>query len=79
MNYISLYDFLSGDFLSSLNFGQVTSRQNTMHMSPPCIRTGGLKNEDPTTTDRLGIIERTKLEFPGNYLLSREKTRTLIA
>ena len=37
-------DFLSSDFLSSVNFGQVTDIQNTMHMSPPCIRTGGLKN-----------------------------------
>ena len=72
------YDFLSSDFLSSLNFGQVTDIQmciplsiclmtfclvtfclvwilvkwqtyrhtdiqNTVHMSPPCIRTGGLK------------------------------------
>ncbi len=42
---------LYSDFLSSLNFGQVTSRhtdiQNTMHMSPPYIRTGGLKNWSP--------------------------------
>ena len=33
---------------SSLNFGQVTDRhtdiRNIMHKSPPCIRTGGLKN-----------------------------------
>ena len=40
---ISLFDFLSSDFLSSLNFGQVTDIQNTMHMSPTCICTGGLK------------------------------------
>ncbi len=41
-----LYDFLSSDFFSSLNFGQVTDRQTdiqiAMHMSPLCIRTGGL-------------------------------------
>ena len=36
-----------------MNFGQVTSRhteyyrQNTMHMSPACIRTGGLKKTGP--------------------------------
>ncbi len=42
-----LHDFLSSDLTSSLNFGQVTDIhtyiQNTMHKSPPCIRTGGLK------------------------------------
>ncbi len=27
-----------------VNFCQVTDRQNTMHKSQPCIRTGGLKN-----------------------------------
>ncbi len=37
------YDFLSSDFFSSLNFGPVTDIQKAMHMSPPCIRTGGLK------------------------------------
>ena len=37
-------DFLSSDFWSNLNFGQVmTDIQKAMHKSPPCIRTGGLK------------------------------------
>ncbi len=40
------YEFLSSDFWSSLNFGQVTDRQTdiqkAMHMSPPCISTGVL-------------------------------------
>ncbi len=31
------------DFLSSVNFGQVTDIQKVMHMSPSCIGTGGLK------------------------------------
>ena len=40
MQYLLRYDFLS-----SLKLGQVTDRQKVMHMSPPCIRTGGLKND----------------------------------
>ncbi len=39
-------DFLSSDFWSSMNFGQVTDRQTDIqkvtHNSPLCIRTGGL-------------------------------------
>ena len=27
-----------------MNFGQLTDIQKAMHMSPPCIPTGGLKN-----------------------------------
>ncbi len=42
-----LYDFLSRDFFSGVNFDQVTDRRIAMHMSPPCIRTGGLKNYNP--------------------------------
>ena len=48
MVYMCKFDFWSSDFLSSLNFGQVTDRhtyiQKVTHKSPPCIRTGGLKN-----------------------------------
>ena len=51
-------DFLSSDFLSSLNFGLVTDIQNTMHMSPPCIRTGGLKKTAKTLF--------TNMEWPGD-------------
>ena len=50
-----LHDFLSNNFMSSVIFGQVTDIQtdiqNTMHMSPPCIRTDGLKN----VRDRLPV------------------------
>ncbi len=43
------YTFLRYELTSSLNFGPVTDgrtdRQKAMHMSPPCISTGVLKNK----------------------------------
>ncbi len=51
------YDFWSNDFLSSRNFGQVTDIQKAMHMSPTCIRTGGLKNTHWIKEEVLGPIQ----------------------
>ncbi len=44
------------EFLSSLNFCQVTDgqtdRQKVTHMSTPCIRTGGLNENDAPRMSR---------------------------
>ncbi len=44
VSYLYLLYLMRYELLSSRNFVLVTDRQNPMHLSPPCIGTGGLKN-----------------------------------
>ncbi len=39
------YEFVSSEFLSSLDFGQGTDIRKALHSSPPFISTGVLKEE----------------------------------
>ena len=47
MNFVPVMNFGPVRNYGPVKFGPVTDRQKAMHMSPPCISTGVLKNKPP--------------------------------
>ncbi len=49
-----------------MNFVLVTDIQKAMHMSPPCMRTGGLKNADYSNGSNLLLLKSRMLQILAN-------------